>query len=762
MLINLCTHYVYGQTATHSFNKVLIRPTESDFIKTDSGLLIRQRNRNACKGYRWQTSFIANYVEVPIVSDAIIAQMARVPKLITVHGNISYDFFYRSKVDTPFNQKNFQQHTEKVYLDILLKEKYPLKVAFTLRQSNSPYFKNFGDINVHFDPYAYRKSLKQELINKITDALSKTQNIKAIEALIKDKEKQLAQLKNWLESPATLQKIIEQREIIDRKKTQLNLPSQGYMMPSPENNPSSQFKPDQGLGQPASFVAKKDSIAGSFEQFFSAKEKELDSLKASIKSLSQKEDSLKNDIQKEIITAKQKIYKAGNEKEMMKIASENGVNGGNQDKPGTGLAAIRNFSIGRSIVNYTELTAQDITVTGINVEYNPSYYAAFAAGKIDYRFRDFYNKNIKNNGQYLVLGRIGAGNPDKRALILTVFKGQKNAAEYVLNDSASNHVGIVGYSLESILRKDENTSISFEVAKSTKPSTGNLQVNKEIGQLWKFSDQSNLGINIKGQTIIAETHTKLSGFFRKTGENFQSFSLFTYNTNQTAWLGRADQYFYQDKLGVTAMLRRNDFTNPFTLKTYKASTVFKSLLVNVRVPKYPSLSVGYYPGTQLFIVDKETIKENAYYLLNGSLAYSYSYKKINMNSLLVYNRYFNKATDSGFVLYKGTSYYGMQTFFLRKLQLQAGFAYNSQEGLKYSTTEASGDYAIKQPLKIGIGIKYNKILGGETYLGKRMQLMMDIKKLGRLQFQYEKSYMPTISHSLFPVEIGRVSWYKYF
>ena len=356
-----------------------------------------------------------------------------------------------------------------------------------------------------------------------------------------------------------------------------------------------------------------------------------------------------------------------------------------------------------------------------------------------------------------MLGRIGTGNPDRRALILTVFKGQKNADEYVLNDSASNHIGIVGYSLQSIFKKDENTSISFEVAKSTKPNTGNLQANKEIGQLWKFSDQSNLGINIKGQTIIADTHTKLSGFFRKTGENFQSFSLFTYNTNQTAWLGRVDQYLYKDKLSVTGMLRRNDFTNPFTQKTYKTSTVFKSFLVNIRVPKYPSLSVGYYPGTQLFIADKETIKENAYYLLNGSLAYSYSYKKINMNSLLVYNRYFNKATDSGFVLYKGTSYYGMQTFFLRKLQLQAGFAYNSQEGLKYSTTEGSGDYALKQSLKIGIGIKYNKILGGGAYLGKRMQLMMDIRKLGRLQFQYEKSYLPTIRHLLFPFEIGRIS-----
>ena len=133
-----------------------------------------------------------------------------------------------------------------------------------------------------------------------------------------------------------------------------------------------------------------------------------------------------------------------------------------------------------------------------------------------------------------------------------------------------------------------------------------------------------------------------------------------------------------------------------------------------------------------------------------------------MNSLLVYNRYFNKATDSGFVLNKGISYYGMQTFLLKKFQLQAGFAYNSQSGLNYSTTEVYCDYSFRQSLKFGVGAKYNKVVGGVVSWGETAQLMMEVPALGRLQFQYEKSFLPTTNHSLFPVEIGRVSWYKYF
>jgi hypothetical protein len=54
--------------------------------------------------------------------------------------------------------------------------------------------------------------------------------------------------------------------------------------------------------------------------------------------------------------------------------------------------------------DYSELTVQNIIISGINIEYNPSYYAAFATGKIDYRFRDFLGKYSNNNGQYITLG----------------------------------------------------------------------------------------------------------------------------------------------------------------------------------------------------------------------------------------------------------------------------------------------------------------------------------------------------------------------
>jgi hypothetical protein len=782
----LAAHIVCAQTSVGEMDDAYITTTFSStkFLQTDSGVIITTISKTACKKYITTSSFIASEGEqlVYVASKPKQAVAIYKPALLTINGDVSYDFFYRSKIDTPINQQNFQQHTERINLDILIKEKYPLKISFAARQSNSPYFRNFIDANFNFDRFTFNKNIKQQLLDKLNAQIPayKYPDLSNIEATIKQQVKEYTAKKEWLEDPLTLQKIVEEREKIYYKKLKEKEDSlnQALRNTFEDKNTSANIGKVKATGDSitanierlkaskdkltASLKSKADSIVYPYAKLYEAKKQELDSLSKKIDDSRKKADSIKNNLQKDIAGIQRKIYNATSEKALQKIASENGINIGTKDKWEKRLSAIKTLGIGRSMVNYTELTAQNITVTGVNIEYNPSVYIAFAAGKIDYRFREFYNKNAQSNNQYLVMGRLGFGDKDKAAVIFSLFEGRKNTSQFSLSDSVKNYVNIMGYSVETIYKKDENTSISAEFAKSTKPVTGSLQANKQTGALFAFDDQTNIGINIKAQTKITETNTKLSGFYRKTGENFQSFSLFSYNTDQTAWLARVDQTFMKNKITLTGMLRRNDFTNPFVEKTYKTSTTFKSILVNVRFPKYPSLSVGYYPGTQLYSIDNETIRESAYYILNGTVTYNYFYKNIGMNSSFVYNKYTSQASDSGFVAYKGVNYYASQTAFFKKLQLQAGFSYSKQPELEYNTLETSADYALRNWLKVGVGAKYNAVNGGDNYWGKRLQLSADFKQLGSIQFQYEKSFLPTIYQSLYPVEIGRVSWYKYF
>ncbi len=769
MILHACVQYVYAQPAVSANAKLLFNITK--FVQTDSGLIIHHFNKAACKNSFFTNEFIPAYVPAPSTHVAVkITELPR-PRFMIIHGNISYDFFYRSKTDTPFTQQNLQQHTERVWLDVLIKEKYPFRVGFTARQSNAPFLRDLFNTNLHFDKLNFNKNIKQELITKLTDKQWQNPDLKMIDAALEEQKKRYENVKNFVSGPAVLQRIIEERERLfySKQKPAVNT--------KPDSLKSMLVKQQIKLKNGGSFSFEKDSIINdqtvaekpkadsSFIKMFESKKEELVKLEKSVARLQQQSDSIKNNITKNILKARQAVYKAANPKELENVARQNGIGEQKKEKLQSFLSDVKQLSVGRSLVDYTELTAKNIMLTGVNVEYNPSWYAAFAAGKIDYGFRDFFGRGIKQKNQYLVLGRLGWGDINKRSVIITLFKGRKNNYPGLLaSDSNSNSSQLFGYAVETSIKRNEHTFFSAEIAKSTKNSLYNsLQgADSNKNNLFKYSDNSNMGFNLKGQTLIPATGTRLSGFFRKTGEQFQSFSLFTYNTNQQAWQLRADQSFLKQKIKVTAMLRQNDFTNPLTNKTFKTSTVFKTLQLNIRVPHWPVVSAGYYPGSQFYIVDNRTVRENAYYILNGSVLHAYRFKDFAMNSSFIYNRYFNKATDSGFVFYKGSNYILAQSVLLNKLQMQGSYSYNKQTELQYYTLDANGDYELHKFLRLGAGVKYNRVKSGQGYWGQALRLSADFKKLGGIQLHYEKSYLPTIQQTLYPVEIGRVSWYKIF
>jgi hypothetical protein len=98
---------------------------------------------------------------------------------------------------------------------------------------------------------------------------------------------------------------------------------------------------------------------------------------------------------------------------------------------------------------------------------------------------------------------------------------------------------------------------------------------------------------------------------------------------------KVTQSFYKRKISITTSLRRNDFVNPYIERNFVSSTVFKTFLMQVRLPKYPIVSFGYFPGSQFVYLDKQRISENVYYILNGSVVYPYTAKRINMISSIV-------------------------------------------------------------------------------------------------------------------------------
>ncbi len=655
---------------------------------------------------------------------------------LQVSGTIMYDFLYRSFADTPFYQKDFRQHTLQASLAVTVKDRYPFRMNFVVRKSNSPYFKNFLDGGLLFDRFSYYQKARNQLFERLTAAARSVHQpyLDAARTLLEKTNREYTALKERLSSPGLTQQLIEERE-----------------------------KKYFGVGTDSLSKSGKGKNlltgGGDLQELVTGKQRQLDSLQHHISELNRQIDSMEGKIAAAVLSVKQRFGKVKSLSDLTTLECESGLSS-KWRKSEKFIAGIRGVGIGRSVLNYSELTAIHVALTGLNLEYNSKFYMALAAGKIDYGFRDFLGRNTRLSGQHLVMGRVGFGDIDRKAIILSVFTGRKLSYGSVMADTVNGSVPVTGYSIEFLLKKDAQTFLTAELAKSVLPITGRYSATKSRNALFRFSDERNLGLSIKGGTVIHETNTAISGLFRKTGEYYQSFSLFSYNTDQTAWMLKAEQDFFRRRMQVAAVVRRNDFVNPFTEKTFKTTTVFTSLQISVRIPKWPVLSMGYYPGTQLYIIDRNRVRENVYYMLNGTVLYQYKFSGIPMVSSVIYNQYTNRGTDSGFINYSGTNYMLSQSVNGRKLQIQGNFIYTDQQELNFYTVEGNADYSTGSFLRFGAGLKYNRITGGRSYWGGRSQLEFTIPKMGSLQLQYEKSFLPTIAQTLFPVETGRLTWAK--
>jgi len=146
------------------------------------------------------------------------------PSLLTVHGNIQYDFLYRSFADTPFYQKDFQQHTVQASFTVTINDKYPLHVNLVLRKSNSPFFKDFLDGGILFDGFSYHQNLKQQLMTKVPKQIPGQAYLDAAKSLLEKEIKKYNALKRRLNSVDISQKLIEERERIYYQSPKFHAP----------------------------------------------------------------------------------------------------------------------------------------------------------------------------------------------------------------------------------------------------------------------------------------------------------------------------------------------------------------------------------------------------------------------------------------------------------------------------------------------------------------------------------------------------------
>lgn len=706
------------------------------------------------------------------------------PSFLKVHGNITYNFSYRSYVDTPFAQTNLQQHMVQTNLNFVLKDKYPVQMYITNRSSNSPYFKNLTDVTVNFNSHSLLENIKKEIKEKIITGTTFPELSKN-EQLYEDKKLEAQKLESWFSSPARAQEFIEAKETSLKSKVKM-----------PELPDSSEVLQDylEAATQEKAFLPKESSQRQNliweslqrkvFKKINQVKNKKQAFLNDS--SLTAKYDARKQKLADLLVEIKKnetqlmqqrknirdtlnkinnQVAALQNSADLFSFMEEKGISKKELTKAQRLLLSVNQVGIGKSWINYSDLTVKNISLTGVNAEVNSSpFYFAFAAGKVNYLFRDFVMKNGRNvPDQSLEIVRAGFGAKEKNNCIVSFYNGRKSVLNYSPSNTPQALQKVLGISIEGRFALNENNYLVAEVAKSSFNNAGNLPSQGDlIKKAFDLKIHSNEAYSIKLFSQYPQTNTRIRAYYRKTGENFQSFNLFPVNVNQDAWMAEINQLFLKKRLTIDAAMRKNDFISTIAAPSFSNSAIFKSLQVTLRIPKYPFISFGYYPTSQLSISSNNVLTENLYNTMNGILSHSYLFKGTGMNTNAVFTKFYNSSNDTGFIYFNATNWTINQSAFLGKFTLQSSASLSTETNFHLFSLEQQVGYQFKNKLTLSGSLKWNRMNHTVILIGASGILNINIQRFGSVQFNYERTYLPGQNRTLMPVDLGQINFFRVF
>lgn len=677
---------------------------------------------------------------------------SRTPRkpFLKVHGNVMYDYYYQSGVDTPYQQKDIYQHTVQTYLDFTIRDQYPVRVGFTTARGNSALFRNITGLNMQYTSRDFKNLLWEKLQKWDVSRYTKMQDLQYEKRSLDAEALKLNQLRADVDGPAAIQRRVEAKErALYGRKPGLRVDT----LPAPDLKMAFKYK--------SPLTLPSDS---SLEDAYVSQKHQVDSLEKRVRKL----DSLYRlhqaqigDVNGDLLS---KLMASRNNKELAATLKDMNLPDTILPKGYKALLAIRTIGLGRTLVDYSELTARNISIQGGQLEYNPSWYAAVATGVIDYRFRNYI---VNNSGpkQYLSLFRAGYGMKEGNHVYFTYYMGKRQL--YNLNtgsgSSGSPDYNIMGIALEGRWQLTKNVFFTGEVARSSLPYYQATTEEGKVQSLLKFSDRRNEAWSVGANAFLPATKTKLAGTYKLLGAGFQSFSLYTTGSKQIVWNARIDQSFFREQLLVTVAIRKNDYSSQFQQANYNSNTIFRTIQATLRIKHYPVVSVGYYPTSQLTRLSDGSMVENTFYTLVGTVSHFYKVKKVTMNSMLSYTRFYNRMTDSSFVYFNTKNILLNHTMFLGRFTVQGTCSAALNNDYNLYGADGNVQYKVRSWLDIGGGIKYSYQTVYELrQAGYNANFRLNIPYFGQVEMMADKGFIPGAQRRLVSNNTGRITYTKIF
>ena len=724
--------------------------------------------RSTCKAIQLTLLKVTHKVVIPMTPLGKRSRPQK-PSLITVHGNILYDFDYWSNLDTPYAERNINQQMLQTYIDLSYKNEYPFRVVFTTRWSNSSLFRNITDVSFLYNAGQFNNKVRRQALGLLLGKYMANDSLLKTGRALSGLQKEFNSLDHYLNGEDQQQKRVAQRELLWLKSqdTSSRTSSSGGPLQIPDWNPMLDYSRARH-GSDSSGTAKTGPMAAdsSYLKRYDSLQRRLDSLGTRLDSLQKQYQRLQTLSQKSGGDAQNELSAITSGKALKEKLDSEHVSDSSLPKGYQTLYSVKSFGIGRTLLNYSELSAKNVSINGVQLEYNPSTYMAFAAGTVDYRFRDYTMSNAQT-GQWLALMRYGWGKKEGNNVIVTYYTGRRQLynASTTLQGTTIPNYDLMGFTVEGSYKLARNMTLIGEVAKSSRPyySLDSTKPHDLLGTALTMNDRSNEAYSLKLKSFIPAWQTQLNGTYSRFGSNFQSFSLFTTGAQQSAWSVRVDQPLLQRRLLVTGSVKTNDFTNPLLSTAYDSKAIFASIQATLRLKNWPALFVGYFPSSQLIKLSSSQYQENLFYTLTATASETYKVKKVMLLSMIMYTQFYNKITDTGFIYFNTRNLLVSQMAVIGKLtvQLQGSVAANASYDLY--VIDGRADYRVFSWLSLGAGLKYNdQTVYDIRQWGYSANAAINVPKVGQFRLMGDKGFIPGNNKQLVPNNLGRLTYSKVF
>jgi hypothetical protein len=175
--------------------------------------------------------------------------------------------------------------------------------------------------------------------------------------------------------------------------------------------------------------------------------------------------------------------------------------------------------------------------------------------------------------------------------------------------------------------------------------------------------------------------------------------------------------------------------------------IFKTLQLTFKKRKWPVITAGYMPSSQLTKTGDQLV-ENRFHILNIMTWYQYNVGIQKVATTISYNRFYNAAADSGFIYFNAVNFYLQHNIFFKGFIASIGGSHSRNTGFELNVLEESLQLTTLKNIQATCGLKINNYQRQVTKLGSWYRISVRFMKTGWLQTQFDDGFIPSTNGQL--------------